>query len=44
MQAENVTIRYNSPKYPPITYGDYAKLRYRQAHGEDKQLKLPSAT
>ena len=31
-----------TPKYPPITYGDYAELRYRQAHGGDKQLKLPS--
>ena len=30
-----------TPKYPPITYGDYAELRYRQAHGGDKQLKLP---
>ena len=29
-----------SPKYPPVTYGEYAELRYRQAHGEDKQLKL----
>ena len=28
------------PKYPPITYGKYAELRYRQAHGGDKQLKL----
>ena len=28
------------PKYPPITYGEYAELRYRQAHGGDKQLKL----
>ena len=33
-----------APKYPPITYGDYARLRYRQAHGEDKQLALPGAT
>ena len=29
-----------APKYPPITYGEYAELRYRQAHGDDKQLKL----
>ena len=29
-----------APKYPPITYGQYAELRYRQAHGDDKQLKL----
>ena len=28
------------PRYPPITYGEYAELRYRQAHGDDKQLKL----
>ena len=28
------------PKYPPITYGEYAALRYRQAHGEDKNLDL----
>ena len=28
------------PKYPPITYGEYAERRYRQAHGDDKQLKL----
>ena len=28
------------PKYASITYGEYAELRYRQAHGEDKQLKL----
>ena len=28
------------PKYPPITYGEYATLRYRQAHGDDKNLKL----
>ena len=33
-----------APKYPPITYGDYAKLRYRQAHGDGKQLELPGAT
>ena len=32
-----------APKYPPITYGDYAELRYRQAHGDGKQLKLPGA-
>ena len=31
------------PKYPPITYGEYAELRYRQAHGGDKQLKLLTA-
>ena len=30
------------PKYPPISYGEYAELRYRQAHG-DKQLLLPAA-
>jgi len=29
-----------APKYPPITYGDYAELRYRQAHGDDKKLTL----
>ena len=34
----------DTPKYPPITYGDYAELRYRQAHGDDKKLKLPGAT
>ena len=28
------------PKHPPITYGEYAEIRYRQAHGDDKQLKL----
>ena len=28
------------PRYPPITYGEYAELRYRQAHGDEKQLKL----
>ena len=28
------------PKYPPITYGEYAALRYRQAHGDDKNLEL----
>lgn len=28
------------PKYPPITYGEYAALRYRQAHGDDKNLDL----
>ena len=28
------------PKYPPISYGEYAELRYRQAHGEDKNLDL----
>jgi len=28
------------PRYPPITYGEYAELRYRQAHGDDKRLKL----
>ena len=27
-------------KYPAITYGEYAELRYRQAHGERKQLRL----
>ena len=27
-------------KYPAITYGEYAELRYRQAHGEHKRLKL----
>ena len=31
------------PRYPPITYGEYATLRYRQAHGDDKSLRLPSA-
>ena len=29
-----------SPKYPPISYGEYAGLRYRQAHGDGKQLML----
>ncbi len=28
------------PKYPPITYGAYAELRYRQAHGDGKRLNL----
>ena len=29
------------PGYPPITCGgEYAELRYRQAHGDHKQLKL----
>ena len=28
------------PRYSPITYGEYAELRYRQAHGDEKQLKL----
>ena len=28
------------PRYPPVTYGEYAELRYRQAHGHEKQLKL----
>ena len=28
------------PKYPAITYGAYAALRYRQAHGDDKRLNL----
>ncbi len=28
------------PKYPAITYGEYAELRYRQAHGDDKRLNL----
>ena len=28
------------PKYSAITYGEYAELRYRQAHGEDKRLNL----
>ena len=23
------------PKYAPITYGEYARLRYRQAHGPE---------
>ena len=32
-----------TPKYPPITYGEYAELRYRQAHGDGKQLKQPGA-
>ena len=32
-----------APKYPPISYGDYAELRYRQAHGDDKRLNLPGA-
>ena len=27
-------------KYPAVTYGEYAELRYRQAHGEHKRLKL----
>ena len=30
-----------APKYPPIAYGAYAELRYRQAHGDDKRLWLP---
>jgi isopenicillin N synthase-like dioxygenase len=30
----------DGPKYPPIRYKDYAELRYRQAHGEDKTLSL----
>ena len=34
----------DTPKYPPITYGDYAELRYRQAHGDGKHLKLPGTT
>ena len=29
-----------APKYPPITYGEYAELRYRQAHGPDRRLAL----
>ena len=29
-----------APKYPPITYGEYATVRYRQAHGEGKKLKF----
>lgn len=29
------------PRYPPITYGEYAALRYRQSHGEDRKLELP---
>ena len=33
-----------APRYPPITYGEYAELRYRQAHGDDKQLKLTGAS
>lgn len=28
------------PKHAPIAYGDYAELRYRQAHGADKTLGL----
>jgi len=28
------------PKYPPITYGEYAAARYRQAHGDGKELTL----
>ena len=28
------------PKYPPITYGEYTELRYRQAHSDDERLKL----
>ena len=31
------------PKYPPLTYGEYAELRYRQAHGGDKHLLLSAA-
>ena len=27
-------------KYPPISYGEYARVRYRQAHGDDKRLTL----
>ncbi|MCY4481231.1 MAG: isopenicillin N synthase family oxygenase [Rhodospirillales bacterium] len=30
------------PKYPAITYGEYAELRYRQAHGDGKRLNLAS--
>ena len=33
-----------APKYPPITYGAYAELRYRQAHGDDKRLNLAGDT
>ena len=29
-----------APRYPPISYGEYAKVRYRQAHGDGKQLTL----
>ena len=29
------------PRYRPITYGEYAELRYRQAHGDDRRLTLP---
>ena len=28
------------PKYRPVTYGDYAEERYKQAHGADKTLGL----
>ncbi len=28
------------PRHAPITYGDYAELRYQQAHGADKTLDL----
>ncbi len=31
------------PKYPPVTYGEYAGLRYRQAHGDEKRLTLAGA-
>ena len=29
-----------APKYPPMTYGEYAERRYRQAHGDGKRLAL----
>lgn len=28
------------PKYPPISYGEYATVRYRQAHGDGGELRL----
>lgn len=30
----------NPAKYPPISYGDYAEICYRRAHGADKTLGL----
>ena len=29
-----------APRYAPITYGEYARLRYAQAHGADRRLEL----
>ena len=28
------------PRYSPISYGEYARLRYLQAHGAEVQLKI----